>query len=214
MFYAAIEHDPSLPKSTRDGLCCSLRRIAKFLGRDLAQLPARLGALRYGIVRLHHAQLGISRKTLQNHVANLKAAIRHVAGPEAPEWPWHPLDAPPGRLSMTNSPIGAYASVFRASSGTARPPASILGPCLETSVAAFIAYASEVQFTVKPHDLHKQVARCWNRAREAVPGWPQITLTVPDFRPQRLPALGGVRAQLRRGRRALPVPARRREPPR
>ena len=78
--HAAIEQDTSLPKSTRDGLCCSIRRVAKFLERDLAQLPARLGALRYGIARLHHAQLGISRKTLQNHVANLKAAIRRFAG--------------------------------------------------------------------------------------------------------------------------------------
>ena len=78
--HAAIEHDPLLPKSTREALCCSLRRVANFLGRDLSQLPARLGALRHGIARLHHAQLGISRKTLQNHIANLKAAIRHVAG--------------------------------------------------------------------------------------------------------------------------------------
>ena len=54
----------------------------------------------------------------------------------------------------------------------------------ETSVAAFIAYATEVQFTVNPNDLHKQVTRCWNRAKETVPGWPQITLPVPDFRPQ------------------------------
>jgi integrase len=53
----------------------------------------------------------------------------------------------------------------------------------DTSVAAFISYATEVQFTVNPNDLHKQVTRCWNRAREAIPGWPQITLTVPDFRP-------------------------------
>ena len=82
MFMPRFEHDPSLPKSTRDALCCSLRRVAKFLGRDLSQLPARLGALRYGIARLHHAQLGVSRKTLQNHIANLKAAIRHVAGQE------------------------------------------------------------------------------------------------------------------------------------
>jgi Phage integrase family len=52
----------------------------------------------------------------------------------------------------------------------------------DTSVMAFIAYATDVQFTVKPNDLHKQVARCWNRARETVPGWPQIALTVPDFR--------------------------------
>lgn len=75
---AAIERDPSLP--VRNAWRCSIRRIAKFLERDLARLPARLGALRYGIARLHHAQLGVSRKTLQNHVANLKAAVRHFAG--------------------------------------------------------------------------------------------------------------------------------------
>ena len=89
MFMPRLSMIPSLPKSTRDALCCSLRRVAKFLGRDLSQLPARLGALRYGIARLHHAQLGISRKTLQNHIANLKAAIRHVDWPEAVKWPWH-----------------------------------------------------------------------------------------------------------------------------
>src|SRR5262245_32228309 len=79
---ASIRGDASLPKSTRDAWCCSIRRLAKFLGRDPAQLPARLGALRYGISRLHHAQLGLSRKTLQNHIANLKAAVRHVLGQE------------------------------------------------------------------------------------------------------------------------------------
>jgi len=69
-----------MSKSTRDGLCCSIRRLATFLERDPAQLPARLGALRYGIARLHHAQLGIGRKTLQNHVANVKAAVRRFTG--------------------------------------------------------------------------------------------------------------------------------------
>src|SRR5262245_13590339 len=64
----------------REAWCCSLRRIASFLRRDLTQLPARLGALRHGVARLHHAQLGVRRKTLQNHISNLKAAIRHVGG--------------------------------------------------------------------------------------------------------------------------------------
>jgi hypothetical protein len=41
-----------------------------------------------------------------------------------------------------------------------------------------------VQFTIKPRNLHKQVARCWGRARESVPEWPQIPLTLPDFRPK------------------------------
>ena len=73
---------------------------------------------------------------------------------------------------------------FRAFSGTARPAASIPLPSPTQPSQAFIDYASEVQFTVKPNDLHKQVARCWNRAKERVPGWPQTTLTVPDFRPK------------------------------
>jgi len=181
--HAALEHDPSLPKSTRDGLCCSIRRLAKLLGRDPSQLPARLGALRFGISRLHHAQLGISRKTLQNHIANLKAAVRHVAGQKrlsgrgialTPAWKslYDQLTDPRLRLGLSG--------FLKYGSATGIDPWSVS----DTSVAAFIAYATEVQFTVNPNDLHKQVTRCWNRAREAVPGWPQITLTVPDFRPQ------------------------------
>jgi integrase len=180
----AIRNDFSLPKSTRDALCCSLRRVAKFLGRDLSQLPARLGALRFGISRLHHAQLGISRKTLQNHIANVKAAIRHVAGQKrlsgrgialTPAWKslYDQLTLPRLRLGLSG--------FLKYGSATGIDPSSLS----DTSVAAFISYATEVQFTVNPNDLHKQVTRCWNRARETVPGWPQITLTVPDFRPQR-----------------------------
>jgi hypothetical protein len=181
--HAAIEHDVSLPKSTRDGLCCSIRRVAKFLERAPAQLPARLSALRYGIVRLHHAQLGINRKTLQNHIANVKAAIRHVAGqkrlsgrgiPLSPAW-----KSLHDRLTNPRLRLG-LAGFARYCSATGIDPFALS----ENSVAAFIAYATEVQFTVNPNDLHKQVARCWNRARETVPGWPQVTLNVPDFRRQ------------------------------
>jgi len=180
--YEAIERDPSLPKSTREALCCSLRRVAEFLGRDLSRPPARLGALRYGIGRLHHAQLGISRKTLQNHVANLKAAIRHVAGQKrlsgrgvalSPAWQKLYDQIIDRRVRLGLSGFLKYCSA----SGIEPSSAST------TTVAPFIAYATEVQFTVKPNNLHKQVARCWNRAKETVPGWPQIALPVPDFRP-------------------------------
>jgi len=181
---AALEHDVSMPQSTRDGLCCSIRRLAKFLGRDPAQLPARLGALRYGIDRLHHAQLGISRKTLQNHVANVKAAVRRFTGvkrlsgrgiPLTPAWKALYDQIPTPRLRLGLSGFLRYCS---ASGIDPSPTVS------QATVQAFVQYAGEVQFTVKPRDLHKQVVRCWNRARELVLGWPQTTLTVPDFRPK------------------------------
>jgi integrase len=181
--HAAIEQDPLLSKSARDALCCSLRRVASFLGRDLTQLPARLGALRYGIARLHHAQLGVRRKTLQNHIANLRAAIRHVAGQKrlsgrgiAFSLAWRSLY---DQLTDRRLRLG-LSGFLKFCSATGTDPSSVS----DATVAAFIAYATEVQFTITPKDLHKQVARCWNRAKEAVPHWPQVTLTVPDFRPQ------------------------------
>jgi hypothetical protein len=158
-------------------------RIAEFLGRDPAQLPARLSALRYGIGHLHHAELGIKRKTLQNHISNLKAAIRHLSDVErlsghgvtlAPDW-----QALYDELATRRLRLG-LSGFLRYCSATGTDPWSVSNATVE----AFIAYVKEVQFTVKPNDLHKQVARCWNRTREAAPDWPQTTLTVPDLRTQ------------------------------
>jgi integrase len=178
---AALEHDGLLPKPRRDGMCCSIRRVAKFLEREPVQLPARVGALRYGIARLHHAQLGISRKTLQNHVANVKTAVRRFAGvkrlsgggiPLTPAWKvlYDQTTIPRLRLGLSG--------FLRYCSACGIDPSSVSDETIE----AFIHYAREVQFSIKPRDLHKQVTRCWNRAREGVPGWPQTVLTVPDFR--------------------------------
>jgi integrase len=177
----AIERDASLPEGKREAWCCSIRRSANFLGREPAQLPARLQALRFGIVRLHHAQLGVRRKTLQNHVANLKAAVRHFACASrltgrgialSPAWKalYEKLTAPRLRLGLS--------SFLRYCSANNIDHSSVSNKTVE----AFICYVGEVQFTIKPRDLHKQVTRCWNRALESVPGWPQTILTVPDFR--------------------------------
>jgi integrase len=180
---ATLQGDASLPKPKREALICSIRRLGKFLGRDLSQLPARLGALRFGISRLHHAELGIGRKTLQNHTANLKAAVRHVAGQKrltgrgvalTPAW-----QSLYDRLTDRRLRLG-LCGFLKYCSATGIEPWSVS----EDRVVAFIAYAAEVQFTVHPNDLHKQVTRCWDRAKETIPGWPQITLIVPDFRPQ------------------------------
>jgi integrase len=177
------EGDASLPKSKREAWSCSCRRISNFLGRDPAQLPARLPALRFGIARLHPAQLGVSQKTFQNHIANLKAAIRHFTCAErltgrgialSPAWKvlYEKLTVPRLRLGLS--------SFLRYCSANDIAPSSVS----EGTVEAFIRYANEVQFTIKPRNLHKQVARCWSRAQESVPSWPQGLLAVPDFRPR------------------------------
>ena len=210
----ALQGDPSLPKSKREALVLQHPAACKIPRARSVPVTSPARALRFGISRLHHAQLGISRKTLQNHIANLKAAVRHVAGLKrlsgrgialTPAWQSLYDQLTDRRLRL------GLCGFLKYCSATGIDPWSVS----EDRVVAFISYATEVQFTVKPNDLHKQVARCWNRAKEAVPGWPQITLTSSGFPPAaRLLALGGVRAQLRPGRRALPVASRRGKPPR
>jgi integrase len=178
-----IDRDGSLTKTKRDAWCCSIRRITDFLGRDPGSLPARILALRYGIARLHQAELGISRKTLQNHISNLKAAVRHVTGLK--RLSGRGIALTPGwqglfdRLTIPRLRLG-LSGFARYCSATGVNPGSVS----DSNVDAFIGYAREVQFTVKPKDLRKQVARCWNEAKETVSGWPQTSLTVPDFRRQ------------------------------
>src|SRR5215212_10316909 len=77
---ADIARAALLPEGIRQQWLCSIRQIAKALDRPLALLPARWTALRIPVDRLHHAQLEISAKTLANHKANLKAALRWMHG--------------------------------------------------------------------------------------------------------------------------------------
>src|SRR5215217_3436625 len=77
---AVIEGASALPPDTRRHWACSLRRIAEALDRPLELAPARWTALRIPVSHLHHAPLELTAKTLANHKANLKAALRWYAG--------------------------------------------------------------------------------------------------------------------------------------
>src|SRR5262245_54283620 len=71
----AIEQAKELPASKRTHWCCSLRIIAKALGRPLESVAARWGAVALKVNQLHHANSSMEWKTLANHKANAKAAL-------------------------------------------------------------------------------------------------------------------------------------------
>src|SRR5215217_3169986 len=80
---ALIEKAEDLSSRTRAQWVCSLRQIAKGLDRPLELIPARWTGLRLPVSRLHHLPLGITAKTLANHKANLRAALRWIGGETA-----------------------------------------------------------------------------------------------------------------------------------
>jgi hypothetical protein len=87
--------ESNLEKSKISHWCCSIRAVAAALGLPLERVPARWQAIAHRVKQLHHPRVGMSEKTLKNHIANLKAASRRLSGdktipargtPLATEW--------------------------------------------------------------------------------------------------------------------------------
>jgi hypothetical protein len=57
----------------------SLRQIARLLDKPLEVIPARYSAVRADLAQLHHAPVGLTAKTLQNHKSNAKSALLWLA---------------------------------------------------------------------------------------------------------------------------------------
>jgi hypothetical protein len=53
-----------------------LRQIAKWLDRPAAVIPARWHSVRISVSQLHHARVAVTAKTLANHKANVRGALR------------------------------------------------------------------------------------------------------------------------------------------
>ena len=75
----ALEAANDLSPSLRSHLLCSVRQIGKAMDRPLELIPARWTSVRHPVERLHHARVGVTPKTLANHKANLRAALRWFA---------------------------------------------------------------------------------------------------------------------------------------
>jgi integrase len=92
---AIIAAADELGKQTQRHWTTSLRQIAKALDKPLGLIPARFGAVRADLARLHHANTGLTLKTLRNHKSNAKSALLWLArekgipqhgAPLTPEW--------------------------------------------------------------------------------------------------------------------------------
>src|SRR3954471_8043196 len=76
MAMTAIDEATDLSASVKRHWVCSLRQIARWIDRPAELTPARWTAIRMPVGHLHHAHLGVTAKTVANHKANAKAALR------------------------------------------------------------------------------------------------------------------------------------------
>jgi integrase len=178
---AAVDAATELSAAKRAHWACSLRQIAKWLGVPAESLAARWTALHWRVNQLHHARLGIERKTLANHVANLKAALLWYQGEQG--------------LSRRGTPLMAewtpvWAGVKNLSrkaklSGLVRY-CSIKGIIPEAVndlvVDEYMHYRAATTALAVDTKARRAIARAWNSCIGSIAGWPSQPLTEPPLK--------------------------------
>jgi Phage integrase family len=172
-----INESNELDEQQRRHWATSLRQIAKALDRPIELIPARYSAVRAAFEQLHHVPLGLSAKTLRNHKSNAKSALLWLANERgvprygtrlSPEWErlQKAID-----VDLVRWRIYAFA---RFCSANAIGPKEVK----EEIVDHFAVYRETIG---KPLDSasRRLLAKAWNSASKAVPGWPQAQMAEP-----------------------------------
>lgn len=180
----ALQADPSLAPTRRRDLCSAVRRVAGMLARDPARLPASLPEIRRALAGITPARAGISTKTFQNLRSDLLAALRHVGANRHPGTA-HPPFSPPWRALYERLPgkrlQNGLSRLIRFCSALGIEPEQVDDGVMDQ----FMIFVREHTLARKPNDIHRCTCRIWNEATNCVPGWPQVMLSVPDYRAPR-----------------------------
>jgi hypothetical protein len=173
-----IETAKKLPVAKRRHWVCSLRIIAKALGRAPDYFPARWTAMRGQVARLHHHAAGVQHKTLSNHKANARAALLWFVEAE---------DVP--RRGVPLSPVWAVLSAHISCLRTRRRLYSPLrywsargvtpDAVDERSLDEYMRYRADSTALAVDPAARRGIARAWNACAGTIDGWPTRRLSEP-----------------------------------
>lgn len=176
----AIDQAASLERSQKQHWSCSLRQIAKALGRPMETIPARWTSVRMSISALHHVMAGNREKTLQNHKANVRRALVWFAGE-------HEVSPRGVRLRSEWLALRVMISERRDRlllSGLMRfcsGKVIVRDQVNETALDAYMAYRAATTRLAANDAARREIARAWNRCVASVPGWPSQLLNEPPL---------------------------------
>ena len=177
---AAIEQSSELPPSRRTHWVCSLRQIAKALGRPPESIAARWGAVALKVNQLHHVGSGVEWKTLANHKSNAKAALHWYRKDNELPLRGAPLTEDWRRLRRrikNLSKLAKLSGLIRYCSMKAIAPEAVTDAIVED----YMRYRGETTALAVDIKARRAIARAWNASCK-LPGWPQQTLEEPPLK--------------------------------
>jgi integrase len=175
---AAIEQAAELSEQRQRHWVCSIRQITKWLDRPPEVIPARSNALMFSLGQLHHARVGVTAKTLANHRANVRAALRWFGKERSPQRgamltpEWSRLrDGLDDRLRQRLS------SLMRYSSARGLDPSSVDDKVFDE----YWRYRTETTALPSRDNVRRYIVRAWN-AFAAADGYRLARLTEPPLK--------------------------------
>jgi integrase len=170
------QQNPSLTATRRRDLVSAVLRMSEMTGVDPRSTPASLSFMRPLIRAVRPAKYNQTPKTWSNVRSNFRAALvrptprkwKHVD----PEW-----DAMRAALPDRRMRIGLSRFIgFCINEGIA--PNEVC----DAAVDRFLIHLEADTQVPDPYRCHRTTCRVWNKAVETVSDWPQLRLSLPDYR--------------------------------
>jgi len=178
---AFIQDDANLGPQRRRDLRSAIATLASFLGEPAEAVPADARILRPRLKRLHHAQLGVSKKRLSNVTSDTLAAIKRAnkafpdrmyRGELTPAW--RELHA---RLPRSSKYAYHLNRALRCFAGDGPDPEAVDDSAFER----YRAHLEQFNLRRDPRKAHRDACRLWNRAVDNLTGWPQQRVSEPQL---------------------------------
>jgi integrase len=177
---AAIEQAAELSVERRRHWVCSLRQIAKWLDRPAVVIPARWSSVRVSVAQLHHARIGVTAKTVANHKANFRAALRWFGqGHDVLRWGVR-LSAEWVRFSegLDKRIRDRLYNFMRYCSARGIGPESVKDKIFD----AYWRYRAETTARACNNTTRRFMVRAWNKCAATSDRWSLRSLTEPPLK--------------------------------
>ena len=180
---AFVASHPDLTPTQRRDMTSAISSLASYLGSVEAVLPADGRRLRHRIDQLHHDQLGVSKKRLDNVIGAVKRALKLASArfPGARRRAalcaaWGPLhDALPPKTKYSYH-LGGFIA-FCSARGVAPDAVD------DDTLAAFYEHLMTASLRKDPRNAYRNACKWWNQAVTEIDEWPQRLVDVPSFKP-------------------------------
>jgi hypothetical protein len=177
---AAMERAGDIAEDRRRHWTCSIRQLAKWLDRPVEGMPARWSAIRFPVGQLHHARLGVTTKTLANHRANAKAALRWFS--KENDLPQHGVRLRPEWMRLSQE---IDKRTWQRFSGLARFCSARgigISNVNDDTFTIYWVYRTETT-GLATHDTAKRfMIRAWNACADGLAGWDLQRLAGPPLK--------------------------------